>query len=309
MENKNMNKKSLVLLIILVIILTSLSFLRIYRDQLLLSSLVTKEEPRDNESDNIQEIDNSEKIAKLYNLPDNKMNNKEFVKEISKNEIDKILSILEANEKILAMISFVNAPDYLIEYNNDLNESIGFRIQDEYILVILNHSRVNNIYKVDDVRELLKILDTTLKDNLQFTELDINKTYSPPKIYTNNMKPTTPGSYTWKNEKGDIIETDVIIDFKEMLSSARSVSSLSGPVVFLDRTDKTNLFKLPSSAKITYAIYKDDKIMLEKEAERMIHGSYRLDRPNILGEYIYELTLTFEDMPNIQASYYFRYSM
>lgn len=299
-----MNKKSFVLLIILVLVLLLLSFLWVFRDELFVSSLIT-EEKSNNKNNSIEIIDNSEKIAKLYNFA----NNKEYIKEISENEIDKILEMLKTNEIIPARISFSSPPNYLIEYNSNIYETIGFRIQSECILAVVNTSQVYNIYKENDVSELLRILNTTLKGNLQFNELDISKTYSPPKIYDSTMHNTILGSYIWKNEKGDMIAADVGIKFKEMLKNEIPFSSFVGLVVSLDTLDESNLIKLPSTAKITYNIYKDEESVLEKEAERMLNGSYHLETPNIKGEYIYELNLTFEDIPNIHALYYFKYSI
>lgn len=306
-----MNKKSLVILIIIIFCILSLYFLWLYNSLNSNESDDTKVNIYNGNTNYLENLDTSEKVAKLYKTVD--INKKELEKDISQNEIDKINRMLEENGNILAMISYANSPDFLIEYNNS-KETIGFRISNEFIDVVINTSRTYIIYKENDVSELLRILNTNLKDNLQYTELNINEVYSPPKMYVNNRYEMLKGSYIWKDEKGNMLAADVGINFEGILKSKEPVSSFMGPMISLNfQSDgdisKSKLFKLPITAKITYTIHKGNEIILAKEAERMLSGSYHLQQPNVKGDYVYVVTLTFTDIPNVEASYYFGFKL
>jgi CRISPR/Cas system CMR-associated protein Cmr5 small subunit len=207
------------------------------------------------------------------------------------------------------MISFAKAPDYILKYNN-MDKSIEFRVYNEFILSVLNTSRVYNIYREKDVEELLQILSAKLKGESIYTEIDINKMYVPPKIYINNTYEATLMSHIWKDEKKNILDLDKNINEEELLKNKEPVINALELILSINSDiSKNELVKLPVTAKVMYAIHKDGKIILTKEAERMVNGSYHLDIPNIKGEYIYVVNLTFTDLPNVEAMYYFKYKI
>jgi len=316
-----LNTRNLIILIIIAFVVLCILFGIIYRNQLLNSN-------KNNENSNIvdvniynetsdsiknEEIDNSEKVAKLYNLPDNKIDNMQFSKDITQNTIDKIESMLKSNEQLLGMFSYTNAPDYMIEFNNsNLERSFGFRIFNDSIAAIVNLSTTYLIYREDDVKQLLELLDEGMRYNLNYTEIDINKTYIPPIIYINDEYEAVLGSYTWKDEQGNVTTGDLKQDPKTLLKDKEAVNGFGVPIISINANNtEYNLITLPNSTKISYSIYADniDYNISKKDAERMINGSYHTYQPNILSEYIYEITITFTDSPGLSATYYFKYKV
>jgi hypothetical protein len=99
-----MNKRNIIILIILVIVIICLSCLWVYRGTLFVNFLNNKEVDIYNETIDIApivNIDNSEKVAKLYKLIDNKINNQQYIKEISLNVVNKIESMIGVSENFL----------------------------------------------------------------------------------------------------------------------------------------------------------------------------------------------------------------
>jgi|GEM_PF-2686468 len=315
-----MNRKNIIALVILIVVILCISYVLIYRNQLLGSFINNKNlnntsNITNNEtSNNIPnaEIDNSEKVAKLYTLLDNKFNNKQYSKDITQNTIDKIGSMIKLNEQIFATFSYINASDYIIEYNDSSNKSIEFRISSNIILAILSSTYTCNIYREDDVKQLLEILDTNMKGNLNYTKIDINKTYSPPKIYINDMYEAVLGSYTWKDEQGNITTFNLEQDPETLLKRKEPVSGFIAPIISTNanKTDNT-LTMLPNNVKISYSLYPEnlDVNAFKQDAARMINGSYHLYQPNVMREYIYVINMTFTDLPDLIATYYFKYKV
>jgi len=316
-----MNRKNIIILVIVVLVILCITYVLIYRNQLFTNFLAN--EKSNNTSDitnnetknNLQkeEIDNSEKVAKLYILPDNKFDSKQYTKDITQNTIDKIEKMLEVNEKLLGLLSYINAPDYMIEFNNsNLEKSIGFRISNDKIAAIVDLSTTYIIYREDDVRQLLEILDTNLKDNLNYTEIDINKTYSPPKLYINDMYEAILGSYNWKDEQGNATTFGLNQEAETLLKDKEAVPIYGAPIISTNpnKTDN-NLTKLPSNVKINYYSYPEnsDVNAFKFDAERMINGSYHLSASNVKNTYIYVINMTFTDLPALSATYYFKYKI
>lgn len=304
-------KKKIIIIITVTIIVICLSSLWIFRGKI--SSYFSKNNniTNTNQNNNTQNtvVDTSEKVAKLYRSPNNKFDNKEYIKEISKNEIEKIQNIFQRNEQVLARVSLAESPDYIIELNDE-EKSYGFRMRNDYIDAIENYSIPYVIYKENDVKDLLQILNAKLKDNFTYTEIDINKTYIPLKLYINGMQEATLGSNIWKDEKGNVVATDMKKDINELLKDKEPIASFVGPTISTNSdAASSNPTKLPATAKISYAIYNGDNVIIEREAERMMNGSYHMSQPNISAEYIYIVTLTFTDSPDISATYYFKYKI
>jgi hypothetical protein len=256
-----------------------------------------------------EEIDNSAKVAKMFIPLSNKFEDKQFYKDITQNTINKIDKMLEVNEHVLGIIDFINAPNYIIEFNDtNIHKSIGFRVLNNHILVCLDYSDTYIIYREEDVKQLLSLLGEGQRYTLNYTEIDINKTYTPPKIYIDKMYEAVLGSYTWKDEKGNITTVDLKQDAIALLKDKEAIDVFNAPMISINSTD-TDLRILPNNTKVSYSVYNGEEKIIEKDAERMIDGSYHTYQPNMLSEYIYKITITFTNAPGLSATYYFKYKV
>lgn len=257
--------------------------------------------------DNIQNIsiDTSEKVAKLYDRPNQKYNEKNYLKEISQNELNDINNIIKEGKRDLGIIDYINSADYFLECKDTTLKSIEFRTGvNSIIKAIIDTDESYNIYKAKDVERLKEILN--IKDSVEYTTIDIDKIYTPPTLYINSTK-IYQSTFSWKQNNSNIINVDMVSP-QEMLKDVESVPYIFSPIISTNEDLYSNkLTRLPSNAILQYKIYKGDEIIAdEKEAEVMIDGSYHLEIPNILGEYIYVLDLTFEGISGIHSSYCFK---
>lgn len=327
-----MKKRHIVILaIVILIIFLTLLFLFIYKNNYL-TNLFRGEDKKSTENliyaleptidiYNMKETDNSKIIGGLYSFIDGKYDKRKHIKDITENELNSIMKILDTSEHFLGILCFATLPDYIIQYNDESNGYIDIRIGENSILVTNEGNRNNyayygtyTVYSEEGIDSLLHILNESLKPSPELSVLDIEKLYEPPVLHINYTYEAVLGSYTWKNENGEVIVSDSKKTPHEYNTLFKEeVWSSHGPILSTNSVNQ-RLTKLPATAIITYFVIKNDKVVMKKTAERMVDGSYHMDVANvdgvyIGGEYIYMIDLTFKDNPDLKATYYFRYKL
>ena len=286
------------------------------KDEELLTSSNTEKE----ETEIIEDV--SPKIAKLNTLAEWNEDNQEydtlFVKDISENQIKEMENIIQRGEKLLASVSWAKKADYIITFNDGINEEIYIRIAKDGTININtwgNSSSVYTIYAEEDVNYILNLIGEENKyANLPIIEL--NEYNKPMDIYWYGGTKFELGTYAWNVSTNGNLSNFVIADSitpKEILKDKEAVDwlGITGSYISIYSRDEVISKKLPKETIVKYKIYsvnESENNAQYEEATRMINGSYYLTNlPKIKGEYIVEVYISFGNLSNNNAHYCLKY--
>ena len=261
-----------------------------------------------NEAQNIIQ-DNSKKIAKLNTLDIKKS----YIKDISENQIKNIEDIIKRGEEVIAKVSWHNAPDYVITFNDEIQKDINIRLsKDATISIEIETKGLYTIFAEEDVSYILNLLgEKNVYKDLPI--LDISKINRPLDVYWYGNQELKLLTYTWKLDNNSLINADSVLP-KDVLKNEEALewSIPQGTIItfYLRENGATKI--LPKETLIKYKIYSinDNGVSAEyKEATRMIDGSYYIDNlPRTKGEYILEVNMSFEKMIN-EANYCIKFKV
>lgn len=263
--------------------------------------------------------DTSKKVGNLINnLKWNKEKDDydyDIVRDITENELNKILDIYERAQESIAYISFAKLPDYSLSI--DGKRTYDIRIANNLITMKIYDKgmTIRTIYLEDDVKYLLEFLGEENK-YASLPIIDLNEYNKPMDVYWYGGTKFELGTYGWNISTDGNLSNLVIADSispKEILKDKKAVDwlGIQGSYISIYSKDEGINKKLPKETVVKYKIYsvnESENNAQYKEATRMIDGSYYLSEfPVIKGEYIVEVYISFCNLSNNNAHYCLKY--